>query len=63
MRSSVIVSITKYDSNNQIMKDVMGEACSTCGEEERLHTGKRQRKRHMEDLGVSENLMLKWILK
>jgi hypothetical protein len=31
--------ITKYNSDNQIMKDVMGEACSTCGGEERLHTG------------------------
>jgi len=27
----MIVSITKYNSDNQITKDVMGEACSTCG--------------------------------
>jgi len=39
MRSFAIVSITKYNSDNEIMNDVMGEACSTCGVEERLHSG------------------------
>jgi len=39
MRSFAIVSITKYNSDNKIMNDVMGEACSTCGVEERLHSG------------------------
>jgi hypothetical protein len=49
------------------MKDVMGEACSTCGGEERLHTGfwwgNLKEKGHLEELGVGEILMLKWILK
>ena len=63
----MIVSITKCISDNQIMKDVMGEACSTCGGEESLHTefwwGNLKGKGHMEDQDVNESLMLNWILK
>jgi hypothetical protein len=66
MRSLMIVFLTQYCLGDQIEKNVMDEACSTYGEWRgvyRVLVGKHEGKRHLEDPGVDEWIILRLIFR
>jgi len=66
MRSLIIVFLTQYCKGDKIEKNVMGEAYIMYGEGRgvyRFLVGKHEGKRHLEDPGVDEWIILRWIFR
>jgi hypothetical protein len=62
--ANVFALLTKYDSGDQIKNNEKGGECSTYGRQERcIWWGDLTERDHLEDLGVDERIILKWIFK